>query len=127
MIKFKIDAVIVSNTTDKNRQNLKNINKLEKGGLSGKPLEEVSNTIIYKFYKILQNRIKIIGVGGVDSGYSAYKKIINGANLVQLYTGMVYQGPDIANKIAKELIDILKEKRIENISSIVGKKNELDW
>ena len=126
LIKFKIDAVIVSNTTDKNRQNLKNINKLEKGGLSGKPLEEVSNTIIYKFYKILQNRIKIIGVGGVDSGYSAYKKIINGANLVQLYTGMVYQGPDIANKIAKELIDILKEKRIENISSIVGKKNELD-
>ena len=122
MIKFKIDAVIVSNTTDKNRRNLKNINKLEKGGLSGKPLEEISNNIINKFYKILQNRIKIIGVGGVDSGYSAFEKILNGANLVQLYTGMVYQGPDIAYKIAKELIDILKEKRIENISSIIGKK-----
>ena len=101
--------------------------KQEKGGLSGKPLEEISNNIINKFYKILQNRIKIIGVGGVDSGYSAFEKILNGANLVQLYTGMVYQGPDIAYKIAKELIDILKEKRIENISTNIGKKNELDW
>ena len=87
----------------------------------------MSTKLIKRFYRETKGKIQIIGVGGVDSGYSAYKKIINGANLVQLYTGMIYQGPDIANKIAKELIDILKEKRIENISSIVGKKNELDW
>ena len=87
-----------------------NINKLEKGGLSGKPLEKKSNNLINKFYKILKGKIIIIGVGGVDSGKSAYEKFLNGANLVQLYTGMVYQGPNIASKISEELINILEKK-----------------
>ena len=108
LLKYNISSVIISNSTDSNRENLKNINKLEKGGLSGKPLEVKSNLLINKFFKILRNKIKIIGVGGVDSGKSAYEKIINGANLVQLYTGMVYQGPNIASKITKELIEITK-------------------
>ena len=123
LIKYKVKAVIISNTTDKNRHNLSNINKLEKGGLSGKPLEKKSNQLINKFYKILKNKIKIIGVGGVDSGHSAYKKIINGASLVQLYTGMIYQGPDIASKISEELINILEKEGIKNISDVVGSKN----
>ena len=91
LMQYNVSMVIVSNTTDKNRENLKNINKLEKGGLSGKPLEEKSNLLINKFYKILKGKIIIIGVGGVDSGKSVYEKIINGANLVQLYTGMIYK------------------------------------
>ena len=107
LVKYNIAAVIISNTTDKNRENLKNISKLEKGGLSGKPLEKKSNILINRFYKILKNKIIIIGVGGVDSGKSAYEKIINGASLIQLYTGMVYKGPNIASKISNELIDIL--------------------
>tara|TARA_B100001996_G_scaffold163391_1_gene124630 strand:- start:1784 stop:2824 length:1041 start_codon:yes stop_codon:yes gene_type:complete len=123
LLKYKIDLIIISNTTDKNRENLKNINKLEKGGLSGKPLEIKSNILINRFYKILQNKIKIIGVGGVDSGKSAYEKIINGANLVQLYTGMIYRGPNIASKISNELIEILKNKGIKNISEAIGTKN----
>ena len=123
LIKYKIEAIIISNTTDKNRENLINVNKLEKGGLSGKPLEKRSNLIINKFYKHLKDTIKIIGVGGVDSGRSAYEKIINGATLVQLYTGMVYEGPNIANKINNELVDILKKEGIKNISSVVGIKS----
>ncbi len=123
LIKYKIAAIIISNTTDKNRENLINVNKLEKGGLSGKPLEKRSNLIINKFYKHLKDTIKIIGVGGVDSGRSAYEKIINGATLVQLYTGMVYEGPNIANKINNELVDILKKEGIKNISSAVGIKS----
>ena len=70
----------------------------------------------------MRNKIKIIGVGGVDSGKSAYEKIINGANLVQLYTGMVYQGPNIASKITKELIEITKNHSVKNISELVGIK-----
>ena len=70
LLKHNVEAVIISNSTDRNRENLSNINKLEKGGLSGKPLEKKSNEIINKFYKILKNKIKIIGVGGVDSGQS---------------------------------------------------------
>ena len=123
LLKHDVKAIIISNTTDKNRENLLNINKLEKGGLSGKPLEKRSNELINKFYKILKNKIKIIGVGGVDSGQSAYQKIINGASLVQLYTGMIYQGPNIASKISEELINILDKERVKNISDIVGSKN----
>ena len=123
LLKYDVKAIIISNTTDKNRENLLNINKLEKGGLSGKPLEKRSNELINKFYKILQNKIKIIGVGGVDSGQSAYQKIINGATLVQLYTGMIYQGPSIASKISEELINILDKERVKNISDVVGSKN----
>ncbi len=123
LMQYNVSMVIVSNTTDKNRENLKNINKLEKGGLSGKPLEEKSNLLINKFYKILKGKIIIIGVGGVDSGKSVYEKIINGANLVQLYTGMIYKGPNVVEKINQELINILKTKGIKNISEAIGIKN----
>ena len=118
----EIEIIIVSNTSDKNRDKLNNINKLEKGGLSGKPLYHVSNDTISKFYKLLGNKIKIIGVGGVDSGEAAFEKIIRGASLVQLYTGMVYKGPGIASSISSELIDILKNKGFKNISEAVGTK-----
>jgi len=118
----EIEIIIVSNTSDKNRENLHNINKLEKGGLSGKPIREISNKIILKFYKILGNKIKIIGVGGVDTGQAAYEKIISGASLVQLYTGMIYRGPGIASKISSELIDILKNKGFKKVSDAIGTK-----
>ena len=86
----EIGIIIVSNTTDKNRENLKNINKLEKGGLSGKPIEKISNEAISKFYKILKDKTKIIGVGGVSNGQDAFEKITSGATLVQLYTCLLY-------------------------------------
>ena len=119
----EIEIIIVSNTSDKNRDKLNNINKLEKGGLSGKPLNNVSNNIISKFYKLLGKKIKIIGVGGVDSGETAFEKIIRGASLIQLYTGMVYKGPGIVSSISSELIDILKNKGFKNITEAVGTKH----
>ena len=122
LIKNNIELAIISNTTDKNRDNLININKLEKGGLSGKPIEKISNRVINKVYNSLKNKIKLIGVGGVDSGESAFEKIINGASFVQLYTGMVFQGPTICQKINNELINILKIKGFKNISDAVGTK-----
>ena len=123
LIKYFVDIAIISNTSDANRENLKNINKLEKGGLSGKPIEKKSNDLIKIFYKMIGKNIKIIGVGGVDSGKSAMEKLLNGASLVQLYTGMVYNGPNIASKISTELNDILKNQGIKNISEIIGTKN----
>ena len=103
--------------------NLKNINKLEKGGLSGKPIEKISNEAISKFYKILKDKTKIIGVGGISNGQDAFQKIISGATLVQLYTGMVYRGPRISSKISTELIDLLKNKGFKNVSEAIGTKN----
>ena len=122
LLKNKIKFVIISNTSDRTRDNLKNINKFEKGGLSGKPIEEKSNLLISEFYKIFKNKIKIIGVGGIDSGKSAYEKFISGASYIQLYTGMVYQGPNIVNKISNELNDILSSNGVRNIEEIIGSK-----
>jgi len=122
LLKYKIKIVIISNTSDGTRDNLKNINKFEKGGLSGKPIEHKSNILINEFYKIFKNKIKIIGVGGVDSGKSAYEKFISGASYVQLYTGMVYKGPNIVNIISEELKDILTSEGVKNIEEIIGSK-----
>ena len=121
LIKYKVDALIVSNTTDQNRDNLKDHQKYQKGGLSGKPLNDISNKLINDFFKNLNGQIKIIGVGGVDSGESAYRKFLSGANFVQLYTGMVFRGPKVAIKINQELKTILKEKKLKNYSDIIGK------
>ena len=121
LMEYKVNALIVSNTTDQNRDNLKDHQKFQRGGLSGKPLRDISNKLINHFFKNLNGQVKIIGVGGVDSGKSAYEKFLSGADFVQLYTGMVFRGPKIAIKINEELKTILKEKKIKNYSEIIGK------
>ena len=122
LLDHKVSAVILSNTTSGNREKLNDILKHQKGGLSGKPLEEEANKLISKFYKLLKGKIEIIGVGGVDSGESAYRKFLAGASYVQLYTGMVFQGPNIVGKIKKELKEILIADGIKNFREIIGKK-----
>ena len=121
LMEYKVNALIVSNTTDQNRDNLEDHQKFQRGGLSGKPLRDISNKLINHFFKNLNGQVKIIGVGGVDSGKSAYEKFLSGADFVQLYTGMVFRGPKIAIKINEELKTILKEKKIKSYSEIIGK------
>jgi len=120
-IKNNISAIILTNTTNGNRDNLKSEFKKEKGGLSGDPLHQISTNMIKKFYKELNSKIPIIGVGGVNSGKSAYEKIIAGASLLQLYTAFVYRGPSAAKDIKKELIQILKAEGIKSIKDVIGK------
>ena len=115
-----ISAIILTNTTNVNRDNL--VSKItEEGGLSGEPLQKISTNMIKKFYKELNGKIPIIGVGGVNSGKSAYEKILAGASLLQLYTGFVYRGPSTAKDIKKELIQILKSEGINSIKDVIGK------
>ena len=120
-VKNNISAIILTNTTNGNRDNLTSKFKEEEGGLSGEPLQKISTIIIKKFYKLLNGKIPIIGVGGVSSGKSAYEKILAGASLLQLYTGFVYRGPSAAKEIKKELIQILKNEGIKNIKDAIGK------
>jgi len=120
ILKHKINGIIISNTTNSNRGNLIDVKKNEKGGLSGLPVRNLSTNLIKKFYKEIKGKIKIIGVGGVDSGQSAFEKIAAGANAVQLYTGMIYKGPGIVKEIKKDLIQILKKEKIKNISEAIG-------
>jgi|TARA_B110001452_G_scaffold82365_1_gene67348 dihydroorotate dehydrogenase len=124
LLNNNIEAVIVSNTSDSTRDSLIDIQKHQKGGLSGKPIEEKSTNLINKFYRILNGKIKIIGVGGVDSGKGAYEKFLAGANYVQLYTGMVYRGPNIVSMIKKELKELLSNDGVKSFSEIIGKKRK---
>jgi dihydroorotate dehydrogenase len=122
LLSNNIEAVIISNTSDSSRDSLNNIQKHQKGGLSGKPIKEKSTKLINKFYKLLNGKIKIIGCGGVDSGKSAYEKFLAGANYVQLYTGMVFRGPNVVNMIKKELKELLIVDGVKNFAEIIGKK-----
>ena len=88
--------------------------------MSGEPLGKISNDLIKKFYKETKGDITIIGVGGINSGMTAYEKLKSGASLLQLYTGMIYEGPGIVKKIKAELIEILEKEKIKNVSEIVG-------
>ena len=93
---------------------------MEIGGLSGRPLKDLSTEFVRKFYKNLKGKVPIIGVGGIDSGESAFEKIAAGASAVQLYTGLIYKGPGIVKEIKKDLISILKEKGFKNIKEAIG-------
>ena len=116
-----IDGIIISNTTLERPEFLPEDLRNEAGGLSGPVLQEKSNHIISLFYKETGGKLPIIGVGGVDSAESAYAKIKSGASMVQLYTSMIYQGPDIVKKINKGLVKLLKADGFENISEAIGK------
>ena len=122
LLSNNIEAIIISNTSDSSRDSLNNIQRHQKGGLSGKPIEEKSTKLINKFYKLLNGKIKIIGCGGVDSGKSAYEKFLAGADYVQLYTGMVFRGPNVVNMIKKELKELLIVDGVKNFEEIIGKK-----
>ena len=120
VLKFNIDGIILTNTSNQSRENLSDIKKNEVGGLSGLPLQNLSLKFIKKFYKSNKGKLPIIGVGGIDSGQSAFDKIAAGATAIQLYTGMVYKGPGVVKNIKKELIEILKKEKINNIQQAIG-------
>ena len=120
-LKNDISGLILTNTTNENRKNLTNESKKQEGGLSGEPLQKISTNLIRKFYKQLNGKIPIIGVGGINSGKSAYEKITAGASLLQLYTGLVYKGPSLIKDIKNELVNILKNEGFNNIQNAVGK------
>ena len=124
LLEHEINAIIVSNTSEATRDKLDNNQRHQKGGLSGKPIEEKSNILINKFYKLLKGKIKIIGVGGVDSGQAAYDKFIAGADFIQLYTGMVFKGPNIAGIIKKDLKELLIRDGVKNYTEIIGNKTQ---
>ena len=122
LLQNEIKAIIISNSSESLRDKLNNIQKHQKGGLSGKPIEKKSNILINRFYKILKGKIKIIGVGGVDSGQAAYDKLIAGADFIQLYTGMVFRGPNIVSIIKKDLKNLLLRDGVKNYTEIIGNK-----
>ena len=98
-----LDGIIATNTTI-NRDNLKSVNKQELGGLSGKPLTSRSTEVIKFISKNSNKTIPIIGVGGINSVRDAIEKFDAGADLIQIYTGFIYEGPNLIRSINKALL-----------------------
>ncbi|MFL2886329.1 MAG: quinone-dependent dihydroorotate dehydrogenase [Candidatus Pelagibacterales bacterium] len=118
--KYSIAGLIISNTTIQREQNLSPQIRKQDGGLSGKPLLKKSNEILELVFRETQGSIILIGVGGISSGGEAYQKIKLGASLIQLYSAFTFQGPNLINKINKELVQLAKKDGFNSISEAVG-------
>lgn len=118
---YGINAIIVSNTTVARPSSLKSKYKIEKGGLSGQPLFDLSTEILRQFYAAAKGKIDLIGVGGVSNGLQAYEKIRAGASAVQIYSALVYEGPGLVNAINTDLLLRLKADGFKSIAEAVGK------
>ncbi|EJN05386.1 quinone-dependent dihydroorotate dehydrogenase [Phyllobacterium sp. YR531] len=121
-----LDGLIISNTTLA-RSGLKSINHTaEAGGLSGRPVFERSTIVLAKMRQRVGVNLPIIGVGGVDSAATAIAKIRAGADLVQLYTSMIYRGPGLPGQIVKDLSAALRRDGIKHIAELRD-RDVSDW
>lgn len=117
--RFKLDGIIVSNTTIQRPQSLQSEHMGEGGGLSGPPVFERSTELI-RHFRAAGPDLAIIGVGGVSDAETAYWKIRAGANAIQLYTALVYEGPGVVQRIKTGLVERLTADGFANISEAVG-------
>jgi dihydroorotate dehydrogenase len=121
--RLHIDGIIATNTTTSRvdlRTDAKRVAACGEGGLSGKPLAHRSTRMIADLYELTGGRIPLIGVGGIFTAEDAWEKIAAGASLVQLYTGFIYQGPNIAQEINEGLANILAREGFANLDAAVG-------
>ena len=107
-IKYKLNGIIATNTTTNKKVLLKKSENVPDGGISGKPLFNNSKEILKKINNLNKNSLQIIGLGGIDSGKTAYEKLILGATAVQIYSGLIFKGPRIIEKILSDLFEISK-------------------
>ncbi len=105
LVDFEIDGLITTNTTISRNGVAGLTNAEQMGGLSGQPINEMSTLILKQFADILQDKVTIIGVGGIDSGEKAIKKMHNGASLIQIYSGLVYKGAGLIEECVESLND----------------------
>jgi len=121
LIRNAIDCVIATNTTVQRPDLAGALEAKIEGGLSGPPLRSLSTGVIKAFYDIFQGEIPIIGVGGVDSAEAAWEKLEAGAEMVQLYTSLIYQGPAVIEKIVSGLMDRTSAVEAGTLSQTLAK------
>ena len=115
---LELDGIITTNTTTDRPDSLRSINRAEEGGLSGDPIEEQATRAIR--FVAERTEVPVIGVGGVSDAAGAYAKIKAGASLVQLYTGLIYEGPAIARDINHGLLELIERDGFSSIEEAVG-------
>jgi dihydroorotate dehydrogenase len=116
----RIDGLIVSNTTVARPASLTSSNRVESGGLSGRPLFEPSTRLLARTYLLTGGAMPLIGCGGVEDAGTALAKIEAGANLVQLYTGLALKGADVVAEILQGLSRAAEERGVKRIGELVG-------
>ena len=115
-----VDGLIVSNTTLARPAGLRARHAGEAGGLSGRPLFELSTRVTAKTFRLVAGRVPVIGAGGIEGGATAYAKIRAGASLVQLYTALVYRGPGLFRSIAGDIAARLAADGHARVADAVG-------
>ena len=115
---FDLDGVVATNTTTTRPASLRSPNRVEEGGLSGKPIEGPSTRMVQ--YVAERTDVPVVGVGGVSTAEDAYRKIRAGASVIQLYTGLVYRGPSIARDINHGLLELLDRDGFDSVEEAVG-------
>lgn len=115
-----IDGLIIGNTTISRPHTLRSRHRDETGGLSGRPLFDLSTEVLRDFYRLTKGALPLMGVGGVGSGREAYLKIRAGASLVQLYTAFAYHGPALISRIREDLARLLREDGFSSVTEAVG-------
>jgi dihydroorotate dehydrogenase len=118
-----VDGVIISNTT-LSRPALSSRHNAEAGGLSGKPLFDLATRTLARFYQMSGGQIPLIGVGGVRDVETAWAKICAGASLIQIYSALVYHGPELVKVICDGLEQKLREHNFSHLQQAVGIQNE---
>ncbi|PCI29189.1 MAG: dihydroorotate dehydrogenase (quinone) [SAR324 cluster bacterium] len=124
VLDLKVDALVVTNTTI-SRPGLQSPQREEMGGLSGKPVFELSNQVLSEVARLTQGQIPLIGVGGIFSAQDAFHKLSLGASLVQVLTGLIYQGPGLVRSINKGLVGKLNKNKLSTITQLTGSAFEL--
>lgn len=120
VLAYKLDGVIVSNTTITRPADLRSYFRREAGGLSGKPLFRPSTAVLARMRALTRGQVTLIGVGGVSSCAEAYAKIKAGASAIQLYSALVYQGPGLIARIKRGLAERLKADGYDHVAEAVG-------
>ena len=119
LVAHAVDGIAVSNTT-LSRIGLSDPAAREAGGLSGRPLFHRSTAMLARIYLATGGKMPLIGIGGIDSSAAALAKIRAGATLIQLYTGLIYQGPGLIGHIKEHLTQAVCNAKASAISDLVG-------
>jgi len=121
LLAHAVDGIAVSNTT-LSRDELKDPQSQEAGGLSGRPLFRLATTMLARVYEATRGKVPLIGIGGIDSPQTALEKIEAGATLLQLYSGLVYTGPGLIGEIKAHLAREIRRRNQSNLAGLRGTK-----
>jgi dihydroorotate dehydrogenase len=119
-----VDGIAVSNSTLARERLRDTALAKEAGGISGRPLFHRSTVVLARVHGLTGGRIPLVGIGGIDSGQTAIAKLEAGATLLQLYTGLVYEGPGLLGRIKQEVAAYLRSEKLARVGELTGRRAE---